>query len=126
MNGNRNKNAGFSLIEVVVAMTVLAVGLIGFISLYGAGFKALQGSSLRTTAVRFAQDKMETLRRSRPIEIPNATDDGNDAPELGITRSWTIVQSEENDNIWIISVEVAWVNQEGQSKKVGFKSFRSI
>ncbi len=118
-----NKKGGFSLIEVVVSMAVLAIGMLGFIGLYGTGFKALRGSSYRTTAVRHAQDRMETLRLARPVatSIPSPTD----IPEEGMVRIWSIVQSEKNPNTWVISVEVTWKNQEGQAKKVMFKSFRS-
>ncbi len=119
------KAAGFSLIEVVISMTILAVGLLGFISLYGTGFKALKGSSVRTTALRLAQDKMETLRHERPGHITEAHYTKGEDPGKGLLISWSRVPSEENDNIWLISVEVTWTNQEGQSKKVVLKSFRS-
>lgn len=124
VHGSSQKNAGFSLIEVVIAMTVLAVGLLGFISLYGTGFKALQVSSIRTTALRLAQDKMETLRRSRPTST--SPPDPADTPEEGITRSWSVKPHAVNSNIWVISVQVTWTDQEGQSKKVVLKSYRSI
>lgn len=118
-----NKKSGFSLIEVVVAMTILAFGLLGFISLYGTGFKALRGSSFRTIAVRLAQDQMETLRLARPVATPSPSP--KDTPLEGMVRTWSIVPSERNPNTWVISVEVDWTNQEGQSQKVMFKSFRS-
>jgi len=123
MNGNHRRKAGFSLIEVVIAMAVLSVGLLGFISLYGSGYKALQVSSKRTIAVRLAHEKMETLRQTRPVLTPSKSDT---PPEAGLTRIWSIMKSNKNEHIWIISVEVNWTNQDGQVKKVVLKSFRSI
>ncbi len=119
-----NKKGGFSLIEVVVSMAVLAIGMLGFIGLYGTGFKALRGSSYRTTAVRHAQDQMETLRLARPVAT-SVNNPPTDIPEAGMERTWSIAQSQKNPNTWVISVEVSWQNQEGQTKKVVFKSLRS-
>lgn len=65
MNYPQTKQSGFSLIEVLIAISVLAVGLIAM-----ARFQAtvLQGSSLareRSEAVALAEQKIEELRNYR-------------------------------------------------------------
>lgn len=56
------RQAGSSLIEVLVAMTVLAVGILGINAMQTSTLKANQNSYMRTQAVYLAQDIVERVR----------------------------------------------------------------
>ncbi len=126
----RNNN-GFSLIEAIIATTVLSVGLIG---LFGAGYQALDGGDKRSIAAKLARDQMEILRSrlmsqiNPPMEdLPNSPP-SNTHPEgqtLGMRRQWSILPSPDDAMMWVITVEVSWDGLRGQNKKITLKSFRS-
>ena len=54
--------AGFSLVEVLVAVVVLSVGLLGLAALQITGMRANDSAELRTTATLAAQDVADRLR----------------------------------------------------------------
>lgn len=57
---------GVSLIEVLVALMVLAVGLLGMAALLGNAMQFNQGAQARTQAVLLANDMAERVRANRP------------------------------------------------------------
>lgn len=56
-----NSQAGFTLIEVIVAFTLLLVSLVMIMQLFAAGLKSSRASCDYTRAVMHAKDKMEEL-----------------------------------------------------------------
>ena len=59
---------GFTLIEVLVALLILAVGLLGLASLQLSASKSNSNSSLTTRALLIAQERMEELRTA-PFDL---------------------------------------------------------
>lgn len=56
------RQQGASLIEVLVSMTILAVGILGINAMQTATLKSNQNSYMRTQAVYLAQDIVERMR----------------------------------------------------------------
>jgi type IV pilus assembly protein PilV len=61
---HRSQN-GFSLIEVMVALVVVSVGMIGIAALYGQGLSAGRTALYRTQAVNLASDMADRIRVNR-------------------------------------------------------------
>ena len=59
----RNNNSGFTLMEVLVAMLILSVGLLGMAALITGIINSNKLSNRISTATTCAQDKMEDIRR---------------------------------------------------------------
>ncbi len=57
--------AGFTMIEILVAVLVLAVGLLGLAGLQTMGLRATTGSYIRTQAVAVAQELAERMRLNK-------------------------------------------------------------
>jgi type IV pilus assembly protein PilV len=60
---NTSNNNGFTLIEVLVAMVILSVGLLGTAALITGIISSNKLSNRISTATTCAQDKMEEIRR---------------------------------------------------------------
>jgi type IV pilus assembly protein PilV len=69
-----SKQAGFTLIEVLVALVILAVGLLGTASLTLNSLQSSHGASLRSQASAQAGDLGERLRANRAFAVSNDTD----------------------------------------------------
>ena len=59
----KNESQGFTLIEVLIAIIILSVGLLGMASLTAGIINGNRFSNDMSTATTLAQDKMEDLRR---------------------------------------------------------------
>ncbi len=79
------KESGIIMIEVLVAIAILAIGLLGLMSLQLYSLKAAHSSSLRSNATDLARDLSERVRSLRP-------------PKLGMQDSPTKASTDENGN----------------------------
>ncbi|MCD9029780.1 type IV pilus modification protein PilV [Luteimonas sp. BDR2-5] len=59
------RQSGFSLIEVMVAVLVLGVGLLGFAFLQTANVRFTQSAAYRTQATNFAYELLDQMRANR-------------------------------------------------------------
>lgn len=64
-SGARRRQTGFSMIEVLVALLVLAVGLLGFALLQTMNLRFTQSANYRTEATNLAYDLLDQMRANR-------------------------------------------------------------
>ncbi|MBI3148882.1 MAG: type IV pilus modification protein PilV [Betaproteobacteria bacterium] len=65
---------GFTLLEVLVSITVLAIGLLGVAALQGVGLRASGSAHYRTQAAWFATQIIEEARAHRASVVGGAAD----------------------------------------------------
>lgn len=68
----KSKTSGFSLMEVLVALLVLSVGLLGLAALQAVSLKTNHGAYQRTQATFLAYDIMDRMRANRANAIAGA------------------------------------------------------
>lgn len=90
MRRRRGNQAGMTLIEVMLAVTFLAVALVALLSMLAQGSVSVVAGGGQSKATAFARQMMEQLK-NQPF-VPGPTN-GTDTPEPGITRSWSITQT---------------------------------
>jgi general secretion pathway protein I len=69
------KRAGFTLIEVIVAIAILAISLVMIMQLFSSGLRASRVSCDYTRAIVHAKDKMEEMSVT-PIQDSGEFEDG--------------------------------------------------
>src|SRR5262245_29130169 len=74
----RSSEAGFTLVEVLVATTVLSIGLLGMASLQAHALRASRAAHLHTRAVTLAADLADRIRANR-VPADNYIDAGLNA-----------------------------------------------
>ena len=91
----RARAAGFSLLEVLVALIILSIGLLGLAALQAFSIKANQSANYRTQATALAYDLIDRMRANRNDVIAgryysgytsapgNCPDAGGSAPSSG-------------------------------------------
>jgi type IV pilus assembly protein PilV len=72
------RSAGFSLIEVLIALVVTSVGLLGLAALQVTSMRVNHGAFLRSQATQLAHDIADRMRANRGSAISGAYDLGYD------------------------------------------------
>ena len=104
---NSLKSNGFSLIEVLISLVILAVSLLALAGLMTTTTKNNAFGSHLTEAATFAQDRLEELRVTAWDNIVNGSDLNPIQGSTGINynRIWTV---NTNDNEKRVTVTVNW------------------
>lgn len=121
------KTLGFSLIEVMVAVIVLGVGLLGLAKIQGITLLNSAESRMQTHALNFAQEKIEELRAygNTSAYTAYATDAvGTDlvGENSTFTRNWVIAACPNTVECKNISVTVAWTGIDGTNYDIQLTS----
>jgi len=83
---NKKQNAGFTLLEVLIALLILSVGLLGLASLQTRGLAMGHNAYLRGQAVLLARDMAERIRVNSNYVL---TTEDTDATEYTVDYSQT-------------------------------------
>ena len=86
--------AGFSLIEVLVALLVLSIGLLGMAALQAVSLKSNHGAYQRTQATFLAYDMMDRMRANRTSALAG---DYNIAMATNSLSGSTLAVTDVND-----------------------------
>ena len=128
-------NAGFSLIEVTIAFTILGVGLL---TLAGAQLQALRGNQSGrhlSQGALVAQNQLEQLAGSSwtalapadwttPIAIATTVDDGRGGTtEQNYLASW-LIQDVVPSETRSIDIRVTWTEPGGRNRSVAASTLR--
>ena len=77
---SRKPASGFTLLEVMIAVFVLAVGLLGVAGMQMIGLRNNNSAALRTQAVFLAQDIADRMRANPTAVAAGAYDDDEGLP----------------------------------------------
>ena len=87
----RQRSSGFSLIEVLVALVILGVGLMGLARLQLYLLASTADTAAYDHAIRLANDQLEALRFARLAGgLPMTGADEQTAQGLVFNRTWTV------------------------------------
>jgi type IV pilus assembly protein PilV len=120
-----NNKQGFTLVEFLIAVVILAVGLLALINLQWMAIRGNSDSKEMTRAVFLAEKKMEVLKNIPygSLALVTAQQDANN-PMNGLeqtggifNRSWTIQSYSGSSFMKQITVNVSWTLK-GQSHTV--------
>ena len=103
----RKNQSGFTLIETVISLFILAVVLLAISSLVCSIMRSNSQSRELTAATTLAQDKLESLRQRRFVSLTP----GSDSVRLGnidYVRQWAVSVT---GNIAIITVTLNWTSR---------------
>jgi len=85
---------GFTLVEVLIALVVLSIGMLGIAALYLESLRASRSALVRTEAVTFAADIADRIRANRnPLDAYDCggtceADEGGNAIAVADLNAW--------------------------------------
>lgn len=127
-----SRRGGMTLVEVLIAMTILAGGLLTMASVQIQSMQGGQRGRHLTTASNLAASELEQLQRTRWTAIPDtgwttptsATSIVNRAdPDQAYAVSWRI-DTIVPDRTKAIDVRVTWTDATGRTRAVTLSSIR--
>lgn len=111
----KKREQGFTMIEILVAISLLLVGLLAVGQMQVMTMVTNSTSNQRTTAITLAQDQMEILR-TRPyanIETPPLSNTSG-----MYTRSWTVETNTPATNMKRVTMNVSWQGKQVQMQTI--------
>lgn len=83
--------AGFTLVEVLVSLTILAIGLLAISSMVPTAYTNISSSGKDTQALAFAQQRLDELRALSYTDSSLSSGTHTDtAPATGFTQSYLV------------------------------------
>jgi type IV pilus assembly protein PilV len=93
----QHRQNGFGLVEVLVALVVVSVGMIGIAALYGQGLGAGRTALYRTQAVNLAADMADRIRMNRRGDASYGGGAANNGCDPGGNTNCTPAQMAAHD-----------------------------
>ncbi len=118
-------DSGFTVVELIVGITILGILMLGFLSVFPLGMRTVQKSEMLSCATGLAQDELERLKT-----LPTAHADliaGNHAhpgnPLRGVyTLTWTVADNAPLTEMKTVNVAVNYSDQ-GIARTVQFRTY---
>ena len=108
MSRSNDNDSGFTLIEVLIAIVILSVGLLGMAALTVGVINGNKFSNELTTATTLAQDKMEVIRLDGYSDVATEAKAPCDSPYAEYDREVSVSNDTPATNMKTITVKVYW------------------
>ena len=103
------RSKGFSLIEVVIALFILAICLLALAGLMVTTTRNSSFGGHMTEAATIAQDKLEQLRAAPWVSVLAGNDTQVGATGISYVRIWTLAANPNGDQRWV-TVTISWTD----------------
>lgn len=127
-----SRPGGFTLIEVLIALTILAVGFLAVAKMQITGLVGNRHAMELTEGVTWAQDRIEVLM-GLPFNDPDLADTTGLDPPLrtdpnppaGFTVTWTVTPDQPIAGAKQIALTTNWTDRFGNAKTVRLVGVKS-
>lgn len=109
-NNASRKEQGFTLVEILIALTIFAIGILGIASMQAWGLRGNASAIWHSQAATLAADRIEKLMM---VDYADLTSDSE--TQGNYTISWTVSTNNPINNTATITVNVQW-NDHGTVK----------
>ena len=128
--GPASLSAGFTLLEVVVAMTIVGIGVVTLLEIFSSGLRLGSRSSTATEAVAYGRQAMDEILLRRKIE------EGAQQGSLNESTRWKLRIEPVQEPSDTLSLSSAWelkeitldvrVTDTGRDRPVELRTYRMV
>lgn len=118
-----HKNKGFSLLELIIAVGILAIGLVGVLQIFPVGLRASHQAGMLTKAGFLGKNKLEEIKMEgfdviaeRPPRIPLSGKEGDFDWKIDIEEV-DLDGVKSSDNIRKVTLTVSWIERDRTKSK---------
>lgn len=121
-------SGGFTLLEVVVAMTIVGLGVVTLLEIFSAGLRLGATSGVRTAAISYGSQALDDVLLRR--QIRNGTEEGS----IGEKQRWKLRVESVRDPNALLALASDWelkevtmdlrVQEAGRESRVELKTLR--
>lgn len=107
------RTGGFTLLEVMVAVAIVGLAVVAWLSAYGSELRALSRAAEVSAATALAEDRLETIELMAPERLPNLPDSlrqGTFPEPLSQYRWDAKARTVAGRDLAEVSVIVTWAN----------------
>ena len=112
----RLSKKGLSLIELMVAVVILAMAIFGIFNAFSSAWMGMANARDRTVATNYAREKMEDIKNKPFSEITNESPAADIPGQTKFKREVTVDDSIAN--LKKATTTVSWKNRKGVGKEV--------
>ncbi len=116
------KNRGFTLIEVMIAILILAVGMLAMAMLQVTAIRGGSFANQMTQASIYGQDKIEELKNATYASVTNGSDTVTSGNGVIYTRNWTVATDSPYTGSKTVNLTVSWTGPQGNSHSIQFST----
>lgn len=123
--GSKN-HQGFSLLEILVAFTIMAVSLSIVLKIFSSGVNTAVVSENYIIATQIAESLMAKTGEEEPLVSGKITglEDGKYQWLINVEATENLVPSEEGVELMNVQVQVWWDNDQQNARKVELNSIK--
>jgi prepilin-type N-terminal cleavage/methylation domain-containing protein len=110
----RRRDAGFSAVELMIALAMFGILMLGFLSLFPLGMRTVDRGKKLTVASSLVQDEIERLKTLPASDADLAAGAHADAanPLFGFyTRTWTVTDDLPMAGMKTVNLTVSYVDK---------------
>ncbi|EEX65339.1 type IV pilus modification PilV family protein [Vibrio metoecus] len=130
----RNKQRGFSLIEVMISFVLIGIGALGLVKLQAYIEQRADYAMHSIEALNLAEQKLEWFRTrgassavpSTPVaNFDSSIVSGNDASHPLYVLSWAVPAATVSGSLKTVTIEAVWHDRQGAVQSVTLKTMIS-
>ncbi len=125
----RRNDKGFTLIEVMISMVILAIGILGLAPLMVLSIYSNTYSQDLTRATAVAQDRIEQLKNQGNFGVmpyTEATNDIDGTYDRAILVDDTSTDGTVPAGVYRIKVTISWTDDKGMARSVDYYTYKTI
>ncbi len=125
--GRVRRRGGFTLLEVLIAFTILAIALVALLRAFSSGLRGLDAAEAAAAALQHARSKIEEVGTVIPLEAGEHSGEFEDGTRWSVAiRPHEAGEGAAVETVALVPYEIEVTASRGRGGKVTLRSLRLV